>query len=337
MKMIPSFLRHAALVFCVGTVGCTTEKKGHEETFEQMWEEVSATYGGFSLRNVDWDAAYDAYRPLVSDDMSDDEFFNVLTEMLSETDDGHVHLIAPGREEWFANRIYREKIGLARFDLELVRETYLGGDYETGDYGEYTLGELPNGATYLYLPFISSEVFILQEARARAEKSGGLVLDLRHNGGGDMTWAYYELEQWTSKDRPVSRSRTRNGPERNEFTAWYDWEIRGRGTDIDFPVKVLTDRYTISAGERTVMALATLENVSFIGEPTNGSIATSVGRELLNGWYLTIGTQEVFFPDGETTIEAIGFMPDTLIENDEADMARGIDAVLDEAMLQLEP
>ena len=260
-----------------------------------------------------------------------DELFEVIAQMLAETDDGHIHLAVPGRVHWSANQIRREQIGFDRFDLELVRDGYLGGDYQTDYEDAYTLGEL-GGATYVHFAWVSDQMPILARVREQAEAAGGgLIIDLRHNGGGDFTWAFAALAGWTASERLVSRSRTRNGPERGDFSPWFEWSLEGEGTDIEFPLVVLIDRYTISAGERMVMALATFDDVVFLGEPTTGAISTTAGRELVNGWYVSISTQEVLSPDG-STIEGVGFSPDEVIVNDEAMMAAGVDEVLDRAI-----
>lgn len=336
---IHTILASALLTLSLGlslapSLACTP-KQGPVATFEGLWAEFDAMYGGFEIRGIDWDDVYDRYRPLVDDDMSDDELFAVITEMLAETDDGHVHLTVPGRTHWTANQIRRELIGDERFDLELVRSEYLLGEFSTDEEQAYTLGTLSSGFTYLQLPWISDQMPILDEARALAEDSGGLVLDLRHNGGGDFTWALEALSRWTATERPVFRSRTRNGPGREAFTAWFEWVIEGRGRELEFPIVVLIDRYTISAGERAVMALATFDTVTFVGEPTCGAIATAVGRELLNGWYMSVPTQEVLSNDG-TTIEGVGFAPDEEVVNDPALMAVGVDEALERAVELLE-
>jgi hypothetical protein len=55
------------------------------------------------------------------------ELWDALTGMLAQTDDGHVQLYAPDHEHWFANEVYRERIGDERFDLPRARAEYLGG------------------------------------------------------------------------------------------------------------------------------------------------------------------------------------------------------------------
>lgn len=327
-------LLFVASLMTLQAIGCASPVPPPTVTFDAMWEEMSAMYGPFEIRNVDWDDSYDRYRPLVHDSMSDDELFTVIADMLAETDDGHISLITPGRQLWSANQNRREQIGFHRFDLDLVREGYLHGDYETDAWDGYTLGHLDDGSTYIHLPYVSDQMPIMGRVRELADVSGRLVIDLRHNGGGDLTWAFEELAKWSSTDRPAYRSRTRNGPARDDFSGWHEQSVEGRGDDITFPIAVLTDRFTISAGERMVLGLAVLDRVTFLGEPTNGAVSTTVGREMLNGWYMTVSTQEVFNLDG-TTIEGLGFLPDVEVINDEADMANGIDAALDAAMTEL--
>lgn len=318
------------------SLACVPRERGAEAVFEDLWRNYDEMYGCFELRDVDWDDAYTRYRPQVYDGMSDDELYDVLTRMLAETDDGHVHLTTPGRQRWSANQIYRESIGFDRFDRALIRDRYLGGDVRSDPGEEFILGELGGGVTYIHFAWISDQFPIMSEVRAQAEAAGGgLVLDLRHNGGGDFTWALHTLAEWSATTRPVFRSRTRDGPERDDFSPWFEWSIEGRGADVDFPVVVLIDRFTISAGERAVMALATLDDVTFLGEPTNGSISTTVGRELVNGWYMSVSTQEVLSPDG-STLEGVGFQPDELIVNDPATLAAGVDEVLERALELLE-
>jgi hypothetical protein len=324
------------VVAALAGAACTPPDSSPEAVFEELWRNYDEMYGCFDLRDVDWDEAYERFRPQVDSETNEDELFDVVAAMLAETDDGHIHLTTPGRQRWSANRIYRESIGFDRFDRDLVRDEYLGGDVRSDPIEEYILGDLGGGITYVHFAWISDQFPILPVVREQAEAGGGgLVIDLRHNGGGDFTWAFHALGDWTSTDRPVFRTRTRNGPGRDDFTPWFDWSIEASGTDIDFPVVVLIDRFTISAGERTVLALDALDNVTFLGEPTNGAISTTVGRELSNGWLMMASTQEVLGLDG-SSIEGIGFAPDELIVNDPEIMAAGVDQVLERAIEVLE-
>jgi carboxyl-terminal processing protease len=97
----------------------------------------------------------------------------------------------------------------------------------------------------------------------------------------------------TSQSRFVFRSKTKNGKGKNDFTPWKEWYIKPKGEYINKPIVVLTDRFTISAGERATMAFKTLPNVTVLGDTTNGAHGTMIGRELANGWFYSLVPQKV--------------------------------------------
>lgn len=295
---------------------------------DEAWTAFDETYGPFEQRGIDWDQALADWRPTLTEASSDDELWDALTGMLAVTDDGHVQLYAPNREHWFANAIYRDQIGDERFDLDRVRADYLeDGGVEEAD-GFVVRGKI-GPVAYVWLGAVGPWVEAIDAARADAET--GLIVDLRHNFGGDFTFVQGLLGGWTAVDRPVFRSRTRSGPERGAFTAWTEWAIPGEGAPSEVPVVVLTDRFTLSAGERTTMMLRELPEVTVIGEPTNGSIATMIGQQLRNGWYVTLPVQEVEGPLGEVW-EGVGVPPDEELMDD---LATPEDEVMERALALL--
>ena len=136
------------------------------------------------------------------------------------------------------------------------------------------------------------------------------------------------------EERFVFRSKTKNGPGKDSFTDWHRWSVFPEGDYVDKQIVVLTDRYTISAGERAVMAFDVLPNVTIIGDTTNGAHGTLIGRELANGWFYSLVTQKVELPDGQS-YEGIGLAPDILIKNEMGDIDNGIDSVLERAVAEL--
>jgi len=63
----------------------------------------------------------------VSDNMSDDELFDVLSSMIATLNDGHVSLTAPNRKNISSNEVYRDSIRFNLFDLDVVENQYLNG------------------------------------------------------------------------------------------------------------------------------------------------------------------------------------------------------------------
>jgi hypothetical protein len=298
--------------------------------FEAAWTDMDELYGNFDLRKVDWDAAWDEWSPQVGPDSSDDELWDALTGMLAITDDGHVQMLRPGEEPWSANAVFRDEIGDDRFDLDVVRDHYLS-DVDDSRNGA-TWGTLADGTPYIHFAFVAQNMKALDDVLDAHDDAESIAIDMRHNGGGDFTWAFQNFGVLTADTMAVFRSRTRNGPERDAFTEWTTWSLEPRGQHRDLRIVLLTDRFAISAGERAAMALQALPDTVTLGEPTNGSFATMIGRELPNRWGLALPVQEVLWPDGDGSPEGVGLPVDETILNDPADLANGTDAVLDRAL-----
>jgi hypothetical protein len=297
--------------------------------FENLWTTYQQEYAPFEERQVDWEAQYAIYRPQVSPGISDDSLFGVLSSMLEVFDDGHISLTAPNREVYFSNRVRRERIGESLFQLDLVKSNYLESGFKQGDDDSFVYGKLRNSnAAYIYLDYVGDNFFELEEFLDAYPDVAGYVVDLRHNQGGDFTFAFASMGRFTDTERFVFRSKTKNGIGPDDFTPWQDWNLQPSGSFVNKPIAVLTDRFTISAGERAVMAFMTLPNCTVVGDTTNGAQGTMIGRELANGWFYTMVTQKVELFDGQS-YEGIGLAPAQVVINTEASLADGIDMVLE--------
>ena len=138
---------------------------------------------------------------------------------------------------------------------------------------------------YIYFDYVAENFFKLNDFLNEYDNVSGYIINMRHNQGGDFTYCFSEIGKLTDQTRYVFRSKTKNGEGINEYTDWHAWYIQPKGEYINEPIVVLTDRYTISAGERSVMAFKTLPNVTTMGDTTNGAHGTMIGRELANGWF----------------------------------------------------
>lgn len=296
-----------------------------ETLFDALWTDFDTLYGPFAQRGVDWDAAGARWRPIAAEG----DAWAAATGLLTELDDGHVKLVAPGHDLFQSNHVFRDRPDDRLFDLDAIRRGILD-TWESGPHDSWTFGTLAPGVTYLHLPYVADNVLVLD--RILEERPGdALVLDLRHNSGGDFTWAFEAFGRLTDRERPVFRSRTRNGPERSDFTDWEGWSLTPRGRHDDRPIVLLTDRYTISAGERAVLALRQLPQVVHLGEATNGAQATMIARRLPAGWVVSLPVQEVEEHDGAVW-EGIGVPPHEVVRCDEEELARGHDAMLARAL-----
>jgi hypothetical protein len=284
---------------------------------------------------VDWALQYSIYSPMVNSSTTEDELFDILSLMLGSLNDGHVSLTTPGREVFFSNRIRRHQIDDELFNLDIIKNNYLEADYTSGEENSYVYGKLKNSnSAYIFFDYIGPNWFMLDDFLNEYETANGYIIDLRHNKGGDFTFAFSQLGRFISEKKFVFKSKTKNGPGPNDYTPWHSWYIEPFGNYVNKPLVVLTDRYTISAGERTVMAFRTMKNVTFIGDTTNGAQGTMIGRELANGWYYSLVPQKVEMFDGKS-YEGTGLAPDVLVKNNLEDINNGKDVVLETGMNEI--
>jgi hypothetical protein len=301
-------------------------------TFEFVWDEFDRRYGGFDQRGLDWDAAWDTWRPQVSDGMTDDALWEVLTGLLQTTDDGHVKLASPDREVFEANHVYRDDLLEGTFDDELIASQYLANP-DRGPWDWYLYGHLADDLPYIWFPGIDDNTHLMDQIADDNPDATALIIDLRQSHGGNYTWALHGLGRLAETDTYAWRSRSRIDDQRGTFSEWREWDLPARDPYWEVPIFLLTDEITISASERVAMMLQALPNTTTIGSPTNGSQATMIGREAPNRWTFSLPTQEVEAWDGEV-YEGVGLPVDILLRNDPDDVDAGTDAVLERAIAE---
>lgn len=340
MKTSPFFIACAAAVLFI----CTACEKvffepqpadDPEAVFEYLWQDFNDHYGPMEDRSVDWNSLYHRFGPRVQAGMSEDSLYAVLTGMLAVLDDGHVNLSAPHRPVFRSNRYFRELTGDSMFNIELVKQHYLRPGFQTGDEESYVHGLIRDDIAYVWFDYVGANWYIMDDLLERYKDVKGLIVDLRHNQGGDFTYAFANMGRFTRQQRLVFRSQTKNGPGPDDFTPWYEWRLEPKGVFWDKKIAVLIDRFTISAGERAAMAFRALPQVIMVGDTTNGATSTMVGRELANGWHYSIPTQRVRMFDGRN-YEGIGLAPDVRVLNTPGEMRTGKDAVLERAKVLVE-
>lgn len=302
-----------------------------EAVFEEIWTNFDEYYAPFEERNVDWDALYAEFRPQLNANSTDEDLYRVVTQMITRLNDGHVSLTAPDKKVYFANRVFREKPDDNLYNKEVIQTNYLNGQFKEAEHTFYgKIGNIP----YINLNVVNAEWSYLQDAVNLNPDASGIIIDLRHNQGGDFTFALQEIEKLNAEKRLVFKSRTKNGPGKEDFTEWHEWYLEAEGNYAG-KILVLIDHYTVSAGERATLILKSMPNVTLIGEATNGALSTMVARGVSNGWYHTLATQDVIAFNGEV-YEGKGIPADVAVKNTLERLAQGKDDVLERALERLQ-
>ncbi|MFQ5604602.1 MAG: S41 family peptidase [bacterium] len=303
------------------------------ENFMVLWTTFKDQYGPFEQRNTDWAQVFETFRPRVNDYISNKELYQIFTQMLAKLDDAHVTLTAPRRELWNANRIIRLRIGDPFFDLEKITTIYLQNDFVVS--GPFTFGvikgsiEGSNNLGYLHIEhFETLEPSVLDGILEFMKNFEiiGVIIDLRHNFGGDFRNGLLFASRFADQRRLAFSSKAKSGPGPNDFAPRVNWYIEPKGNaQYAGPVVVLTDRYTVSAAERTVLAFKVLPHVRTMGDTTSGAHGEKIGKELPNGWFYSLTPQIVFAADG-LSYEGMGIPPDIFVDSSKSE--RSSDPVL---------
>ena len=328
--LIVSFAIMMILSSCEKTLFEAEPENNPEALFEDFWNTFKTDYASFRVRGINWQEVYDNYRPQVSQETTDTELAEIFKQLIRLLDDGHVTLIVPGQEVYKSNRIYREQIGRGLFDLELVKSNYMTKEPIENDYGMHTYGWIGDMG-YLYIQGFRDNMLEMNVMLDYFDSAAGLIIDLRANQGGDFTWSFTEFARLTDEERLIFKSRTKTGKGEDDYSDWYEWHLNPSGRYFDKPIVLLTDRLTISAGERTVMLLKSLPNVTHLGDTTNGALATKLGKELANGWNYSIVSQQLEYSDG-LDYEGKGMPPDIFMKNSIEEIENGQDKILESAL-----
>lgn len=279
--------------------------------FEALWKIMDEKYCFFSYKQVDWNEVYADYSKHISDNMTDEELFKVLNEMLQELKDGHVNLVSlwdTGRYwDWFEN--YPDN-----FDAKLINE-YLGTDYSIASGMRYRI--LEDYIGYIYYGDFSSGIspgsldYILHKfANCR-----GLILDVRNNGGGLLTNSTELASRFTEEKVLVGYIQHKTGKGHDDFSGLFPIYIEP-STRIRYhkPVVVLTNRKCYSATNDFVNAVQSFPSVTVMGDTTGGGSGMPLSSELPNGWSVRFSACPSFNANKEH-IES-GIAPDIEIKWD---------------------
>lgn len=298
--------------------------------FDELWGEFDRYYSHFEIKGVDWAAVGARYRPQVTPATTAAGLFQVLSGMLGELRDGHVNLWAPfagyGWDGWYAG--YPESFDPSRVDAHL-------SDRRTAE-AHVRWGRIAPDLGYLWIPSFGDRTVIDGVDAALAGLGGvaGLVVDVRHNGGGTDNYAVAVAGRFTDRARHYRTVRYRNGPAHDDFTAPRQDSVRPDGVHYAGPVALLTNRRVFSAAEDFVLAMRALPQVTVVGDTTGGGAGNPITRELSNGWVYRIPRWIVLAPDG-TSHEGVGLAPEVFVQFDPADATVVSDPVLDSALARL--
>ena len=293
-----------------------TTKLDYVEIFDSLWNDYNETYALFEVRGVDWKEQYNKCRPLVHDDMTDKEFFNVLKTLLYPLKDSHVYVKTPigSLNSGEDNR------AVDIFSLTEVCSQYIENPKKCGN-NIITYGTLKSDSSVGYIhiaAFSSGQTGInhkqdwasdIDIALNELKNTRCMILDVRGNRGG-LTGNVTRISgRFCAQNKVYAISRTRNGKNLNDFGPGVELEIKKNGSwQYTKPVILLTNAQTMSAGEEFTMAMKSQPHVTQVGNHTCGVFSLALERCMVNGWKYSVSVQKVTDAQGNIP-EGKGIIP----------------------------
>ena len=317
-----------AALCCISCVDEEEFADTPQGNFEALWKIIDEHYCFFDYKQheygLDWNAVHAKYSQRIDNDMTREQLFEVLTQMLGELRDGHVNLSAAhdyGRywawyEDYpanFSDTLYRKYMGTdykiaAGLDYRILDDNIGYVRYESFSYG---IGEGNLDEVLLYLM-----------------PCQGLIIDIRNNGGGDLTNAEKLAARFCNEKTLVGYTQHKTGRGHSDFSDMQAHYLEpSENIRWHKPVALLTNRHVYSAANEFTMYMKSLPMVKTVGDQTGGGAGMPFSSSLPNGWSVRFSAVPMY--DAQRHSTEFGIAPDYNIGISDEDFARGRDTIIE--------
>ena len=299
-----------------------------EGNFKALWTIIDEHYCFFDYKaktiGLDWNQVYTTYHNRLSEDMNRMQLFEVLGEMLSELQDGHVNLYAS--HDIARNWSWYEDFP-ANFN-DSVHELYLGTNYKIASGLQYKI--LDDNIGYIYCPSFNSglgEGNISQVLQDFAECTG-IIIDVRGNSGGELVKAERLASHFTNERILVGYMSHKTGTGHNDFSGLQEiWLEPSDGIRWQKKAVVLTNRRCYSATNDFVKDMKECPKVTVIGDQTGGGSGMPFSSELPNGWSVRFSACPIY--DVGKNHTEFGILPDINVSMKIEDILKNKDTLIE--------
>lgn len=326
----------AAAIFFLGLLpGChPLDEFGNNRAgnFDSLWNILNEHYCFFREKGVDWDKIYRDYRPRISEEMSSSELFTVCSEMLSELRDGHTNLSSPFNvsyyTKWWSD--YPQN-----YNARVIEQYYFNFSLRQASGMKY--GILLENVGYIRYDSFSQSVGEgnLDAILSYLGECSGLIIDIRDNGGGEMTNVETIASRFVTERTLLGYVSHKTGPGHDDFSDPFAYYVnpaeKGRMM-WGKPTVVLVNRSTFSAANNFVSVMKNIPNVRIVGSRTGGGSGMPFSSELPNGWGIRFSATSILDADGKSTEFGIEPSKGCEIDLDEEAVLNGHDTMLDFAI-----
>lgn len=301
-----------------------------EANFESLWKIIDEQYCFLDYKKqeygLDWDQVHDAYAKRITPSMGWEALFEVLSEMVAELRDGHVNLTSS-----LASSQYRQWFdSYPRNFSDSIQSIYLKKDYNQSSGLTYQI--LENNIGYIYCSSFSNGIGDgnLDQTLNRLAICDGLIIDVRNNGGGNLTTAQKLAARFTNQKTLVGYMTHKTGKGHSDFSSPYPVYIEpSNGIRWQKRAVVLTNRRSFSATNDFVNSMKQFPLITIVGDKTGGGSGLPFTSEIPCGWSIRFSASPMLDPQ-MNQIE-FGINPDVKVDMTSEDMQKGKDTMIEYA------
>lgn len=303
--------------------------------FDALADIIDSHYCFFADKDIDWRETVAEYRSEITPETNVLDLFLICSALLDELKDGHVNLTSR-----FSTSYYRQwwTDYPQDFNLRTLQQYYLKFSWLTTSGIIYK--QLPGEIAYMYYPSFANTVSdtSLDYILAILANSRGLIIDIRDNGGGELTNINTLVGRFIDRTIIGGYIMHKTGPGHDDFSEpypiKYDPAPEGR-IKWEGDIVVLTNRSCFSAANTFVAVMKELPNVRIVGAKTGGGGGMPFTSELPVGWGIRFSACPILDAKGNVIEAGIDPTPGYEVHASDEELAEGTDAILDKAIEML--
>ena len=261
---------------------------------EALWQIIDTRYCYVEEKGVDWNAVHDTYvekaRQLPQNDQV--AMFDLCAEMLNLLQDGHVNLYAPFDRSYCTTWYDTYP---ANFNSQL-QSLYLRDYRVAGSLYYCTVDHDSIG--YIYYSSFSNSFSIgnLAWVFNAFKDCRGLIIDVRNNGGGDLSNAYKLAAPFFKESRTIGYWQHKTGPGHNDFSTMEELKVDASISSIKWlrPTVVLSNRRSYSATNMFINMMRYADNTIIVGGTSGGGGGMPMSYEMPCGWTVRFSSVRMY-------------------------------------------